>query len=359
MKEERKKALESRIEIVKKAIIEANKLYQQYLVLGESATVDKYLELKKSINKFNNDKVIPISTPRRDEDEYESMYDTLKNHDKLYIRRAIKMMNKVLAKSGIYPEEMLTFRDELAESIIKKIEEFEQKCIKILSNVEFDEYRLCKQEIETYLSQFKRNELSQIKNVEFVDPEKPIAEAREKYKEKARIVIDSYKEALISLNDVYKQYKAKGSKATYEELESLYKNISGASNKRESLYHDKKIIAVAIEELKQEGYEIAHKLDSSFGSYILDEEYEQTALHFLTTYQSKVSEYLKKAYYFRDRDMERYVELKCEEMLKILKKVPMDEILKQDLMPAEVFVKVAVQQYNQQKVSNDKIKQGD
>lgn len=139
MKKEDKQILEKRIELIKSRIIEANNLYQKYTSNDIGVSLRDYFKLKDAVKKFNKDEFVPKSTPRGYDDDYLSMYESLKNHKSLTVRMAVKKLVKELAKFGIDPEAMVAYDDPRAEKIMETLDRYEAQFNDKVSNMNIPE----------------------------------------------------------------------------------------------------------------------------------------------------------------------------------------------------------------------------
>ena len=100
-----------RIESIEARIRAANKIYNEYISNKDSQTLQGFNKLKQAVDYFYKDEYVMkvVGGGMFSDTLPMSMYDSMQNHKYEYCRRAIKNMDKKLAKEGIYTNQILDF----------------------------------------------------------------------------------------------------------------------------------------------------------------------------------------------------------------------------------------------------------
>lgn len=325
----------SRILEIKSRVIAANKVYRDYLSKGAAATVNDYLQVERAVEHFYRDEFVPVSDPRgHGLDETHKMFGGFKSHSMMACRRALKAMNKELEKTGVSAEDMIAFRDPLAEDMAAKIANFENDChnINFKKNGMGDAYSHCSDAVDKILYNLRRMKLSELQVYNLPDPTKVIDDAAADFEKILAGEVAEYKKRLKAVDSDYKKYQKKGETATFEEYEKISSAVYGAV---QGLKYGTTAKQVAIAELAEEKVAIAEEMAQS-GSYYLRTIYEDKAASIISCFKRDVEKLVS--------EKDEYVWNKYKEFVSTLKKMPMDKLIKEDLPSPNYFVRMAKEQ---------------
>ena len=287
---ETKEALDSRIEMIKPLIIEADKVYKNYLTLGDNATIYDYQRVNKAISNFYKDKVEnDYTTPN---DLYGlrrlSMYKELKSRSLMSSWAIKKMDRELLKKEGIKTEALLNFKEPVMDEVIKQIDEFIAKCLQELRDADWAidcTFGIGDDIIKDFVSEIKRIPKSKLNDVKIPDVQEFMQEIKVKVEERVRSRVDKYKSQLMTCEEAFREYKEKGDNVTYVEFESIYNKVAKCDNYNSD--NTKDIKKIATEELVKEGCLIAKSIDK-FGGLKRTTEAEIMSKRYIDDYRRVV-----------------------------------------------------------------------
>ena len=336
--------IEIRIEEIKKLIIVAHSEYQEYLKLGDRASINDYSRVYKSILEFYDSREQTESHPRYGtKDTSISMYGAMKNHKNLSSKMAISKMDKELWKEkGINTKELVDFEDPEFENMIARLDKFFKDCFDSMCRNFPDGWEWAGRDfVADYISSIKRLPKSELANVNIPDVEEFLVAVKLKIEKNVNNLTNEYKNYLLAFEEAFRQYKAKGYSATIGEFEKLQEDFDSSDKVVKQLVgfnpagYEKGIKKRVIDELIQQGSLLADNLyfpgDKYGPEHVWDSiqwsTNERCAYKIISEFESVVKDKIKTTH---DKELGKFLLDKLGEQLNNMKNQPMSSLLNMD-----------------------------